>query len=197
LIIPDPEFKLVRVNYKGISFWEKFKAVKDNPPNLQLTKDYRIGYSYKYNLVQPKDFITDLASVPRLLWAVPGFSPSGPLAYGAIPHDFGYQYGYLLTERIPGVVFNESSMSLYEKFPDKFGELMPVFVGYGKEFFDGLLRDIVIEATGATIIANSTKLALDKFGHTVWNKYRAVGPSVYNFNSLMLPGLLNNGKLGF
>ena len=148
-------------------------------------------------LVQPVCFVTDLASIPRLLWAVPGFSPTGPLAYGAIPHDFGYQHGYLLTFRQVGVPYPEPSIRLYEQFPEVFGEFMPIFVGRNQRFFDDLLGGITREATGATVIAGAAECALHRFGDQTWNNYRTKGPAAYNDNSLGLPGLLANGGYAF
>ena len=39
----------------------------------------------------PKGFVTDLASIPRILWPV--LPPSGEYAKAAILHDYLYRYG--------------------------------------------------------------------------------------------------------
>lgn len=39
-------------------------------------------------IIVPEGFLTDLASVPRALWA--GFSPFDEYLEAAIPHDWGY-----------------------------------------------------------------------------------------------------------
>jgi hypothetical protein len=42
----------------------------------------------------PKGFITDFASIPRVLWTLVG-EPSGPWGPAAVVHDFIYQTGFL------------------------------------------------------------------------------------------------------
>jgi len=46
------------------------------------------GQPYKRVLV-PQGFVTDLASIPQLLWSS-GLRPEGPYAYAAIVHDYLY-----------------------------------------------------------------------------------------------------------
>lgn len=177
--IPRPEFRLIDTH---------------TPPRVQLTKDYRITLDDGAVIVVPIKFITDLASIPRLFWAIPGFSPLGPLAYGAIVHDFGYQYGYLLAE-VSSIHLElpEASKYLIQKYADKFKTLVPVFVGRRQEFFDVLLAGITKEATKAYFIATVAKEALAWFGDRAWNQYRAKGPAAYYANSLGLPGLTIGG----
>ena len=44
-------------------------------------------------VVVPKGFQTDLASIPRPLWGIPGFSPFDRIARGAVLHDWLYTHG--------------------------------------------------------------------------------------------------------
>lgn len=145
-------------------------------------------------VVVPKGFETDLASIPRPLWAVPGFSPTGPLIYGSPSHDIGYQHGYLLTPYLPKKhAYPKVSMRLREQYQEAFRDLVPVFVGRNQKFFDQLLTGITIEATGRRVVAVSAGIALGIWGDRAWNMYRENGPGAYNTNSLQLPGLIFSG----
>ena len=165
------------------------------PTRYRLTEDWIITLDDGLPIVFPRGFETDLASVPGVMWSVPGFAPTGVLLCGGIGHDFFYQYGYWLTPFSKKQYFPESSHALREQFPALFGNLIPVFVGRSKEFADNLLAGITIEATGATFVARSAEMALHMFGHTAWNKYRTHGPGAYNSNSLGLPGLTKKGPI--
>lgn len=181
--IPAPKFEPILSE----SIW--------TPQRYRLTEDWTITLDDGLPLVFPRGFITDLASIPRPMWALPGFSPTGPLLYGSIPHDFGYQYQYLLTPYLPANTYPEPSMRLREQFPDIFRKTIPIFVGRNQRFFDDLLAGITIEATGQTFIARSAEVALVIFGAAAWDKYRSVGPTAYNTNSLDLPGITARGPV--
>ena len=194
MIIPDPQFKPVNVNLSGLSFCDKVKEIWSNPPRFELCADWIVTLDDGLEIIVTKGFITDFASIPRLLWAVPGFAPSGPLLWGAILHDFGYQYGYLLAVPSSATLpFPEASLALHEKYKSRFGEYVPAFAGYRQAFFDNLMSGVTIEKTGARFIANSARKALEKFGHHAWNKYRIIGPTAFNSNSLGMPGITMSG----
>jgi hypothetical protein len=128
------------------------------------------------------------------MWAIPGFSPTGPLLCGSIAHDFGYQYGYLLSPLdAEHRTYPEYSMSLRERFVGAFGNNVPVFIGRNQVFFDQLLSGITIDATGQRGIAWAARAALYLFGGRAWRRYRTDGPSAYNQNSLWLPGVTLDG----
>ena len=146
-------------------------------------------------LIFPRTFETDLASIPRLFGNIPGFSPAGPLRYGSLPHDLGYQYQYLLSPFEPGRQYGESSLALRERHRKAFGDLVPVFVGYPQKFFDNLLAGVTVEATGARFVAWAADTALNRFGDVAWNKYRRLGPTAFNRNSLGLPGITTRGEV--
>lgn len=164
-----------------------------SPPRFRLVADQIIILDDGLKIVNPKGLITDLASIPRPLWAIPGFSPTGPLIYGSPSHDVGYQYGFLLSIYQPRNNYPEYSMRLREQYQEEFGDLIPVFVGRNQKFFDQLLSGITIDATGNFFVAKSAELALSWFGDRAWDNYRAKGPSAYNTNSLGLPGITKAG----
>lgn len=182
MIIPRPEIKPIATR-----MWQR--------PRFELSEDWTFYLGDETPILVPKGFITDLASIPRLFWNLPGFSPTGPLLFGSIAHDFGYQYGYLLSQHQPNKVYPEFSMQLRERYPDKFGGNIPIYAGRQQSKFDSLLRLMTEEATDAVFVAAAAYVALSLFGHFAWRKYRVFGPSAYNTNSLGLPGVTVSGVM--
>jgi hypothetical protein len=65
--------------------------------------DYRLGAIDGPEAVHvPKGFLTDFASVPRLLWNI--FPPTGGYGKAAVIHDFLYQYRLVKWERPAGTL---------------------------------------------------------------------------------------------
>ena len=181
MIIPRPQIEPI----PQTSVW--------SPPRYRLTADYIIMLDDGLDIIHPAGFETDLASTPRWMWAIPGFSPTGPLVFGAIPHDMGYQHQYLLSPYDQRRTYPETSMRLREQFPDRFGDLIPVFAGRNQTFFDQLLAGITIEATHQHFVAMAAEFALGVWGDRAWSAYREKGPSAYNTNSLGMPGITISG----
>lgn len=55
---------------------------------LQQELEYRPGEGEEELIVIPRGFVTDLTSVPRLVWSF--YPPDGPWAKAAVIHDFLY-----------------------------------------------------------------------------------------------------------
>lgn len=55
---------------------------------VQRALEYQVGNDPEEIIVVPAGFVTDLASVPRLVWSF--YPPDGPWAKAAIIHDFLY-----------------------------------------------------------------------------------------------------------
>ena len=181
MIIPRPQIEPI-----AGSVWDK--------PRFRLTADWIFTLDDGLPIAVPKGFETDLASIPRLLWAVPGFAPMGPLLCGSIVHDFGYQYGYLLSVFDSNRTYPEYSMSLRESYIQFLtSKTIPVFAGRNQKFFDQFFVGLTIDGTGQHFIANAAGVALKMFGKFAWDKYRKHGPAAYNINSLGLPGLTTSG----
>ena len=193
MFIPPPRFEPVDIDLTGLSFWGRLKTICLSPPRFRYSEDWIVTLDNGLRLIIPKGFVTDFASVPRIFWAIPGFSPNGPLLWGAGWHDFAFQHGYLLSPFDPGREYDLESHAFYATFNITFGDNIPVFVGAKQEVFDNLLAEITIKKTGAEFIAAVAKEALGRFGDKVWNKYRKLGPGAYNENSLGLPGLTASG----
>jgi len=186
VIIPAPKIEPIR----GESIWK--------PTRFRLHGNWIIILDDGLPLVFLDGFESDLASTPRFVWAIPGYSPTGVLLEGGIAHDHYYQYQYFLTFYRPELhqYYPEESLALREQFPLLFTEYIPVFVGRNQAYADNLLAKITIEAHKAKFIAESAELALKKFGTCAWSRYRSKGPSAYNSNSLGLPGITLTG-VGF
>lgn len=187
MIIPLPKYKRVPYQLKGLSWWQQLVVVMRSPPQLELVEDWIITLADGLQIIIPKGFITDGASIPALFWWM--ISPFGPLLEGAILHDFGYQHGFLLSPFDLSQVYNIASMRLRANNLAAFGTMIPVYVGKGQKFFDNLLRYVTIEANGATVQANLAYNVLKVFGHIAWDEYRKQGPGAFNSNSLDLPGV--------
>lgn len=194
MILPTPKFEPILINLKGLGFFSRLSKLWKSPPRFRIIADWVITLDDGLQIIIPQGFETDFASIPRLFWAIPGFSPDGPLLWGAILHDFGYQYGYLLAVANSATVpFPDASVQLQEQFPSLFCDNIPVYVGFCQGFYDNLLRDITLAKTGAKVVAESAQKTLALCGGVAWGKYRKVGPTAYNINSLGLPGITENG----
>ena len=170
--ITEPKFEFVRGTY-----------------NFNLIDDWCYTY-HGYNVIVPRGFITDLASIPRFLWPI--ISPNGPLRYGAIGHDLFYQYGFLLARFNPAQIYPERSMLLRQRYKEKFGPYVPVFVGENQKFGDVMFKEVNRSASVNTLNIvqnNAAYLALRCFGFKAWNQYRKYGSTAYNTNSLNLPSI--------
>jgi hypothetical protein len=55
---------------------------------LQRALTYRAGEARDELITMPAGFVTDLASIPRLVWSI--FPPDGPWVKAAVVHDFLY-----------------------------------------------------------------------------------------------------------
>jgi hypothetical protein len=69
-------------------------ADTDSTVQATLTADmhYLVGFSDRSTLsvLVPAGFVSDLASIPRLFWSIPGFSPLDRSGRPAIFHDWCY-----------------------------------------------------------------------------------------------------------
>lgn len=55
---------------------------------VQRALEYQVGDDPEELIIVPAGFVTDLASVPRMVWSF--YPPDGPWAKAAIIHDFLY-----------------------------------------------------------------------------------------------------------
>jgi len=164
----------------------KFEFIKGGI-QARLLEDwvYQIGESRP--IIIPEGFETDFASVPRFLWPIA--SPMGILRYGSLPHDFGYQHGYLLTPDFGDYQPGARAEAIMNGHKYAFGGNIPICIGESRKYFDQVLRDVTIAATGAKYRAWGAYAIVRIGGGLPWMNYRKVGPSAYNTNSLHIPGV--------
>lgn len=191
-IFQRPKYESVPYDLHGLSWWQQIVVVWKNPPRLRMLEDWLITLPGGLQIIVPKGFVTDGASIPRLLWWL--ISPFGPLLEGGILHDFGYQYGFLLSPYTILQPFNIRSFELRREYAEIFGPNIPVYIGRKQIFFDKILKEITVLITGATLQAWVAYVALRWFGDIAWNRYRSEGPTAYTANSLFLPGVDFRGR---
>lgn len=187
-----PVYRRVAYNLKGLSWIDQIKTVWRNPPRFELLQDWIIIFPDGTKVIVPTGFITDGASIPRWLWWL--ISPFGPLLEGALLHDFGYQYGYLLTEWKANTEYSAASKALYSEYRTVFKDRVPIYIRRPQKFFDVVIRDVTIALNGATVHGWLAYVALSWFGDIAWFRYREHGPGVYTPNSLELPGVDTTGS---
>ena len=148
-----PELKPVPIATKkqGHTVWmhsvRKWKLTE----NWEYTiRESSTGKNEKVEIVIPKGFVFDGASVPRPLWAI--LHPSGLLLIPALVHDFAYRCGFLWEVVNPGEV---------RRYRYKSG---------CKEDWDELFRKIGIACNDVRIANYLAYFAVFLFGICAWNK---------------------------
>lgn len=77
---------------------------RESPKKIRLMLTTPLVYDSELlggAIIVPKDFVTDLASIPQFLWSV--ISPLGPYDAGAVLHDWLYQVGKVNRGQADGV----------------------------------------------------------------------------------------------
>jgi len=117
----------------------------------EMTADWRFVLHDKTEIVIPKGFIFDGASVPKLLWAI--LSPVGLLFIPGLIHDYSYKYNCLIQQD------DEGNKTLYQNRA-------------GKWYWDKLFLKTAIQLNGFTFIDLLAWLALTVGGWWTWLNYR-------------------------
>jgi len=116
------------------------------------------NWHYKLNdqdeLVIPKGFKFDGASIPRPFWAL--LSPIGLLLIPGLLHDYGYKYNQIWK------VGSNGQPEPFQKDVDK---------GY----WDQLFKDVGDDVNGMFLINIISQLAVVFGGDRTWEKHRKVG----------------------
>ncbi len=105
-------------------------------------------------IVLPKEFEFDGASIPRPLWAF--LSPVGLLLVPGLIHDYGYKYN-----------------QLWQK--DSNGEIVPYKKDSKREDWDELFRQVGEQINGMVGIDFVAYLGVKYFGNGPWKKHRQAG----------------------
>ncbi|MCK5016983.1 MAG: DUF1353 domain-containing protein [Candidatus Peribacteraceae bacterium] len=114
LPIPIPK----KVNWWNLWGHIKNIGVRAQPRKWRIEKDYILYIPWlKRYVCVPKGFVFDGASVPRIFWPI--MSPTGLMLIAGLFHDVGYRYDCWFD-----VKHN------------------PIYVGFGKTFFDGQIKEM-------------------------------------------------------
>lgn len=190
--VAPPRYERVPYSLHGRSWLGQIWEGWTPPPRLRLLEDWIVIMPGGLRVIVPRGFVTDGASIPRPLWGL--LSPFGVLLEGALIHDFGYQYGYLLAQYRIDQAFNLHSLRLRAAYAAIYGPNIPVYVGKDQHFYDDLLQAVTVDLTGATCQAWSARQALRLFGRLAWARYRKAGPNAITPNSLHIPGVDGSGR---
>jgi hypothetical protein len=143
-----PHMKPIAIPTKGKGFWGGLKVW------LFVSRKWEIVSDYHYNidgqdLVIPKGFVFDGASVPKFLhtW----LSPMGVLLIGGLIHDYGYKYQTLLCKGKKKAIGMKTQSQL-----------------------DVIFRDVNIVQNGFRLINYLAYYGLKLGGFAAWNKHRKV-----------------------
>ena len=143
-----PHMKPIAIPTKGKGFWGGIKVW------LFVSRKWEIVSDYHYNidgqdLVIPKGFVFDGASVPKFLhtW----LSPMGVLLVGGLIHDYGYKYQTLLCKGKKKTIGMKTQSQL-----------------------DVIFRDVNIVQNGFRLINYLAYYGLKLGGFAAWNKHRKV-----------------------
>ncbi len=103
------------------------------------------------DIVVPRGFKFDGASIPRLLWSI--LSPVGLLLIPALIHDYAYKYNKLIAVKANGkrVSFKRSA---------------------GRLYWDNIFRKVSIEVNGVTLLNCLAWFFLVMFGWIAWCSHR-------------------------
>ena len=140
--------KPIAIPTKGKGFWGGLKVW------LFVSRKWEIVSDYHYNidgqdLVIPKGFVFDGASVPKFLhtW----LSPMGVLLVGGLIHDYCYKYQTLLCKGKKKAIGMKTQSQL-----------------------DVIFRDVNIVQNGFRLINYLAYYGLKLGGFAAWNKHRKV-----------------------
>ena len=117
----------------------------------EVVENWHYKLTDDVDLIIPKGFRFDGASIPRPFWAI--LSPTGLLLIPGLLHDYGYKYD-----------------QIWQVGPG--GEAIPYQKDAGKDFWDKLFEDVGEEVNGFFLINAIASLAVAVSGNSAWNEHR-------------------------
>ncbi len=137
-----------------IPFFDKLLAMIFTVRRWSLQEHWRFQLEEDVEIIIPKDFSFDGASIPKIFWAI--LSPVGLLLIPGLVHDYGYRYDML-----------------WRLGPD--GEVQEYRKGAGKDYWDGLFQEVGDKVNGFSLINGIAWLAVTIGGEGAWRRYRREG----------------------
>lgn len=120
----------------------------------ELVENWHYKLNEKVELVIPKGFRFDGASIPRPFWAL--LSPIGLLLIPGLLHDYAYKYDQIWE------VGSDGCPVAYKK-------------GAGKDYWDQLFKDVGNEVNGVFLVNAIARFAVAIGGSGTWSKHREAG----------------------
>lgn len=117
----------------------------------EVFENWHFKLDEQVELVIPKGFRFDGASIPRPFWAI--LNPIGLLLVPGLLHDYGYKYD-----------------QIWEVGPD--GKAIPFKKGAGKDYWDDLFKSVGKKVNGFFLINAIAWLAVALGGSGAWNGHR-------------------------
>jgi hypothetical protein len=117
----------------------------------QLVQNWHFELGNGVEIVLPKDFRFDGASIPRIFWAI--LSPVGLLLIPGLIHDYGYRFNQLWRKNASG-------------------QIEPYMENVGRKVWDDLLQDVGIQVNGFAIIDFIAWIGVRIGGCFAWRKHR-------------------------
>jgi len=147
-LIPEPVIQRLEIDYGDAGAFKRFWMYLTTSNKFQFREDWYITLPNGQQVMIPKGFIYDGASIPFFLRPIA--TSFGPLNRAGGIHDFGYRNGYLL---------DWEGNKIYEN--------------KGQKFFDDLFREVAAVTTHLKGLAVSAWMAVRGFGKIAWKKHRA------------------------
>lgn len=145
-----PSLRPVLIPTKNKSFWRKTWIWLSKSRLWEVTEDYNFILPSGTEIVIPKGFVMDGASIPRPFWFL--LSPVGLLLIAGLIHDYGYRYDCLLI-----------------RVGDK---LVSYRKGAGKAYWDILFYKINLMVNDIKPVAKVAYWAVKFGGGSSWRNHR-------------------------
>ena len=142
-----PKLRPVVIPTKGKSSWRKTWIWLTKPRLWEVVEDYYFILPSGTEIVIPKGFVMDGASIPRPFWFL--LSPTGLLLIAGLIHDYGYRFDCLLLDK-----------------------LTPYRKGAGKAYWDELFYEINLMVNDVKPVAKVAYWAVKFGGASAWQSHR-------------------------
>ncbi len=153
-----PILQPIPIETRGKGFWGRLFTWFFSTRKWRVVEDFYYHlpwWAVRADVVIPKGFIFDGASIPRPLWGV--LSPVGLLLVQGLIHDYAYMHDYLLVADL--YENDEETRYRWNRH-------------IGRKTWDKLFRDIGREVNGMVIINDLAYWALRIGGWMAWNAHR-------------------------
>ena len=148
-----PVLRPVPIPTKNRSFFMRVLVWLFDVRKWQLVENWHFKLKDDIEIVLPRAFVFDGASIPRPLWFL--LSPVGLLLIPGLIHDYGYKHDQLWTK-------------------DENGEIKPYQEKAGKKYWDTLFKNIGKEINGFAVIDFIAWLGVVLAGRCAWHRYRKI-----------------------